>query len=102
MDPAVDLVIAGHTHDEFICEIGGKWVTMADNAGRLFTVIDATLRRSTGDITVQTAKNLPNSQAGTTPVPVLTALNRQVRRAVGAQGQRRGRHRICRHHPAAE
>ena len=70
----MDLVIAGHTHDEFICEIGGKWVTMADNAGRLFTVIDATLSRSTGDITVQTAKNLPNSQAGTTPVPALTAL----------------------------
>ena len=74
MDPAVDLVIAGHTHDEFICEIGGKWVTMADNAGRLFTVIDATLSRSTGDLTVQTARNLPNSQAGTTPVPALTAL----------------------------
>ena len=47
---------------------------MADNAGRLFTVIDATLSRSTGDHTVQTAKNLPNSQAGTTPVPALTAL----------------------------
>ena len=74
MDPAVDLVIAGHTHDELICEIGGKWVTMADNAGRLFTVIDATLRRSTEDLTVQTARNLLNSQAGITPVPALTAL----------------------------
>ena len=74
LDPAVDLVIAGHTNDEFICEIGGKWVTMADKAGRLFTVIDATLRRSTGDLTVQTARNLPNSQAGITPVPALTAL----------------------------
>ena len=74
LDQAVDLVIAGHTHDEFICEIGGKWVTMADNAGRLFTVIDATLSRSTGDLTVQTARNLPNSQAGITPVPALTAL----------------------------
>ena len=74
MDQAVDLVIAGHTHDEFICEIGGKWVTMADNAGRLFTVIDATLSRSTEDLTVQTARNLPNSQAGITPVPALTAL----------------------------
>ena len=74
LDQAVDLVIAGHTHDEFICEIGGKWVTMADNAGRLFTVIDATLSRSTGDLTVQTARNVPNSQAGVTPVPALTAL----------------------------
>ena len=64
LDPAVDLVIAGHTNDEFVCEVGGKWVTMADNAGRLFTVIDATLRRDTGDLTVERASNLPNSQDG--------------------------------------
>ena len=74
LDPAVDLVIAGHTNDEFVCEIDRKWVTMADNGGRLFTVIDATLIRSTGDLTVQTAMNLPNSQVGVTPVPALTAL----------------------------
>ena len=67
-------MIAGHTNDEFVCEINGKWVTMADNAGRLFTVVDATLSRSTGDLTVQTARNLPNSQAGVTPVPALAAL----------------------------
>ena len=70
----MDLVIAEHTNDEFICEIGGKWVTMADNVGQLFTIIDATLSRSTGDLTVQSARNLPNSQAGVTPVPALTAL----------------------------
>ena len=74
LDPAVDLVIAGHTNDEFVCEIEGKWVTMADYGGRLFTVIDATLSRSTGDLTVQSAVNVPNSQDGVTPVPALTAL----------------------------
>ena len=74
MDPAVELVIAGHTNDEFVCLVNGKWVTMADSAGRLFTVIDATLSRSTGDLTVRTVMNLPNSQAAVTPVPDLTAL----------------------------
>ena len=74
LDGAVDLVIAGHTNDEFICEINGKWVTMADNRGRLFTVIDATLNRDTGDLTVRAINNQPNSQAGVTPVPALTAL----------------------------
>ena len=74
LDPAVDLVIAGHTNDEFVCEIEGKWVTMADYGGRLFTVIDVTFSRSTGDLTVQSAVNLPNSQDGVTPVPALTAL----------------------------
>ena len=74
MDDAIDLVIAGHTHDEFICEIEGKWVSMADNQGRLLTVIDATLSRATKDLTVQTIKNVPNSQAGVAPVATLTAL----------------------------
>jgi 5'-nucleotidase len=73
-DDAVDLVIAGHTNDEFICEIDGKWVTMADNRGRLFTDIDVTLNRVTKDMTVQSIENVPNLQAGVTADPVVTAL----------------------------
>ena len=74
LDDAVDLVIAGHTNDEFVCEIDGRWVTMADNAARLFTVIDVTLNRETKDLTVQGIRNLPNTQEGVTPVAELTAL----------------------------
>ena len=74
LDDAVDLVIAGHSNDEFVCEVNGKWVTMADRGGRLFTVIDVTLSRDTGDMVVQSAKNVPNRQADVTPVPALTAL----------------------------
>ena len=74
LDGAVDLVIAGHTNDEFICQINGKWVTMADNHGRLFTVIDVVLNRDTSDLTVREINNQPNSQAGVTPVPEITAL----------------------------
>ena len=73
-DAAVDLVIAGHTNDEFVCRVDGKLVTMADHGGRLFTVIDATLSRETGDLTVRAVSNMPNSQAGVAPVPALTAL----------------------------
>jgi 5'-nucleotidase len=71
---AVDLVIAGHTNDEFVCEIDGKWVTMADTRGRLFTDIDVTLNRVTKDMTIVAINNVPNSQAGVTPDPVVTAL----------------------------
>ena len=74
LDDAVDLVIAGHTNDEFVCEVDGKWVTMADNGGRLFTVIDATLDRQTKDLRVVAINNRPNSQAGVNPDPALTAL----------------------------
>ena len=74
LDDAVDLVIAGHTNDEFVCRIDGKWVTMADNAARLFTVIDVTLDSETRDLTVQHIRNLPNTQEGVIPVGELTAL----------------------------
>ena len=74
LDDAVDVVIAGHTNDEFVCEIDGKWVTMADNRGRLFTVIDVALDPATGDLTVKSIENRPNSQAGVTPAPAVTAL----------------------------
>ena len=74
MDSAVDLVISGHTHDEFVCEVDGRWVTMADNGGRLFTVIDASLNRQTRDLTVMAVNNRPNSQVEVSPVPALTAL----------------------------
>ncbi len=74
MDDAVDVIIAGQANDEFVCQVDGKWVTMADNRGRLFTVIDAALDRGTGDLAVKAAENVPNTQAGVTPDPALTAL----------------------------
>jgi 5'-nucleotidase len=74
LDDAVDLVIAGHTNDEFVCEIDGKWVTMADTRGRLFTDIDVTLNRLTKDMTVVAISNLANLQDGVTPDPTVTAL----------------------------
>jgi 5'-nucleotidase len=74
LDDAVDVVIAGHTNDEFVCEIDGKWVTMADTRGRLFTDIDVTLNRVTKDMTVVSIENVSNLQAGVTPAADLTAL----------------------------
>ena len=74
LDDAVDLVIAGHRNDAFVCQVGGKWVTMADRGGRLFTVIDVTLSRDTGDMVVQTAENFPNTHVDVTPVPAITTL----------------------------
>jgi 5'-nucleotidase len=75
-DDAVDLVIAGHTNDEFICEIDGKMVTMADNAGRLFTDIDVTLDRRTKDMTVVSAVNVPNLQVAEDDPEVQALINK--------------------------
>lgn len=74
LDDAVDLVIAGHTNDEFICEIDGKWVTMADNRGRIFTQIDVKLNRVTKDMRIVAIENKGNLQGGVTPDPTVTDL----------------------------
>ncbi|HJU81293.1 MAG TPA: bifunctional metallophosphatase/5'-nucleotidase [Acidimicrobiia bacterium] len=73
-DDAVDLVIAGHVNDEFVCEVDGKWVTMADNNGRLYTDIDVTLDRRTKEMTVVSIDNVPTYQSAVDPAADLTAL----------------------------
>lgn len=73
-DDAVDLVIAGHVNDEFVCHIDGKWVTMADNAGRLYTEINVTLDRVTKEMTVTEIDNVPTYHSDVEPAADLTAL----------------------------
>ncbi len=73
-DDAVDLVIAGHVNDEFVCEVDGKWVTMADNNGRLYTDIDVTIDKLTNELTVVSIDNVPTYQSLVSPAPDLTAL----------------------------
>ena len=73
-DDGVDLVVAGHVNDEFVCEIDGKWVTMADNAGRLYTDIDVSLNRLSSEMTVQAIDNVPTYHSDADPVAEVTAL----------------------------
>jgi 5'-nucleotidase len=50
LDRAVDLVISGHTHRAYTCEIDGRLVTSADKYGTLVTTIDLKLDPATRDI----------------------------------------------------
>ncbi len=49
-DRAVDLVISGHTHQAYVCEIDGRLVTSADKFGTLVTAIDLELDPVTHDV----------------------------------------------------
>jgi 5'-nucleotidase len=57
LDPEVDAVISGHTHQAYNCEINGKLVTSAFSFGRLVTKVDLTIDRSTGDVSSMQAEN---------------------------------------------
>lgn len=56
-DKAVDLVISGHTHRAYLCEIDGRLVTSADKYGTLVTSIDLKLDPATRDIVAARAEN---------------------------------------------
>lgn len=58
MDDAIDVVVSGHTHQAYNCEIDGKLVTSASSFGRIVTQIDLSVDRRTGDVISAGAENL--------------------------------------------
>ncbi|WP_437943280.1 bifunctional metallophosphatase/5'-nucleotidase [Sorangium sp. So ce281] len=58
IDPAVDVIVSGHTHQAYNCILGDKIVTSAASFGRLVTDIDLEISKSTGDVTAKTANNV--------------------------------------------
>jgi 5'-nucleotidase len=56
-DPAVGVVITGHTHQAYICEIDGRLITSADKYGTIVTAIDLKLDRATRHIVSAKADN---------------------------------------------
>jgi 5'-nucleotidase len=56
-DRAVDVVVTGHTHRAYVCEIDGRLVTSGDKYGTLVTAIDLKLDPVTRDVIGATASN---------------------------------------------
>ena len=57
-DRAVDVVISGHTHQAYVCEIDGRLVTSGDKYGTLVTAIDLKLDPATRDVVSAKADNV--------------------------------------------
>jgi 5'-nucleotidase len=57
-DRAVDVVISGHTHQAYVCEIDGRLVTSADKYGTVVTAIDVKLDPATRDVVSVRADNV--------------------------------------------
>jgi 5'-nucleotidase len=56
-DRAVDVVVSGHTHQAYVCEIDGRLVTSGDKFGTLVTAIDLKLDPATRDVISAKADN---------------------------------------------
>ena len=58
LDPEVDVVITGHTHQAYNCVLDGRLVTSAGSFGRLLTEVRLTLDRASRDVRTAVAENL--------------------------------------------
>ncbi|MCG2641639.1 MULTISPECIES: bifunctional metallophosphatase/5'-nucleotidase [Bradyrhizobium] len=73
-DRAVDVVVSGHTHRAYVCEIDGRLVTSGDKYGTLVTAIDLKLDPATRDIVSAKAENVIVANASLARDPEQTAL----------------------------
>ena len=73
-DRAVDVVISGHTHQAYVCEIDGRLVTSGDKFGTLVTAIDLKLDPATRDIVSARADNVIVRTGTLAKDPAQTAL----------------------------
>ena len=73
-DRAVDVVVSGHTHRAYVCDIDGRLVTSGDKYGTLVTAIDLKLDPVTRDIVGAKAENVIVADASLARDPEQTAL----------------------------
>jgi 5'-nucleotidase len=82
MDPAVDVVIAGHTHSRLNLDVGGKLVVEALSYGVAFDRVTMTVDRASGDVVSKSALVMPTRHDGIEPDRDLAALVDSYRRRV--------------------
>ena len=58
MSADIDVVVSGHTHEAYVCTIGGKLVTSATNYGRLITDITLDIDARNGRVVTKQARNV--------------------------------------------
>ncbi|CAN7754048.1 bifunctional metallophosphatase/5'-nucleotidase [Bradyrhizobium sp. LjRoot220] len=73
-DKAVDVVVSGHTHQPYVCEIDGRLVTSGDKYGTIVTAIDVKLDPASRDIVSARANNTIVRTAAYAKNPEQTAL----------------------------
>jgi 5'-nucleotidase len=73
-DRAVDVVVSGHTHRAYVCEIDGRLVTSGDKYGTLVTAVDLKLDPKTRDVISAKADNTIVRIATLTKDPEQSAL----------------------------
>jgi 5'-nucleotidase len=79
LDPAVRLVITGHSHKGYLCKVDGRTVTQADAAGHLLSRIKMTVDAGSGRVDAIDVRNVVMAPGAFTPDAQMTAYLQDVR-----------------------
>ncbi|MEZ5258720.1 MAG: 5'-nucleotidase C-terminal domain-containing protein [Ilumatobacteraceae bacterium] len=79
LDPSIDLVITGHTHQPYVCDIPDpaghdRLVTSASSFGRVITEVTLTVTKATGDVDRSRTSAVNHLVTRVDPDPTLTAI----------------------------
>ena len=74
MDPAVDVIVAGHTHSRLDVNVDGKLIVQSLSYGVAFERVQMTIDRKTDEVVSKSAVVLPTRHSGIKPDPDLLAL----------------------------
>jgi 5'-nucleotidase len=79
LDPAIRLVLTGHSHKGYLCKVDGRVVTQADAAGHLLSRIRMTVDPVSGKVQDIAVRNVVMAPGAFTPDPQLHAYLQEVR-----------------------
>ncbi len=79
LDPAIRLVISGHSHTGYLCRVDGRVVTQADSAGHLLSRITIKVDPATGAVERIDARNVVMKPGAWPADPKISAFLAQVR-----------------------
>jgi 5'-nucleotidase len=79
LDPAIRLVITGHSHKGYLCKVDGRVVTQADAAGHLLSRIKMKVDPVSGKVEGIDVRNVVMTPSAFTPDPQLAAYLQDVR-----------------------
>ena len=73
-DGNIDAIISGHTHQAYVHDVDGTWVTQTGQYGENLGHLELTVDRATGEVTAATAENVdlvpvPGDSRATPPIP---------------------------------
>jgi 5'-nucleotidase len=78
LDPAIKLIVSGHSHSGFLCKVDGRTVTQAQMYGHLLTRIALTVDGSSHEVRDIQARNIVMAPSADPVPPALASLMAKV------------------------